>query len=57
MQKEKEWSGWDLNSTVHLLSLPFIQEVELPKKASIAEVVGSTPTQSISYYEKTTALN
>jgi hypothetical protein len=57
MQKEKEWSGWDLNSTVHLLSLPFIQEVELPKKASIAEVVGSTPTQSISYCEGTTALN
>ncbi|HKH85629.1 MAG TPA: hypothetical protein VKA40_03695 [Nitrososphaera sp.] len=51
MQKEKEWSGWDLNSTVHLLSLPFIQEVELPKKASIAAVVGSTPTRSISYYE------
>jgi hypothetical protein len=57
MQKEKEWSGWDLNSTVHLLSLPFIQEVELPKKASIAELVGSTPTQSMFSCEEIIILN
>jgi hypothetical protein len=50
--KDKRWNGWDLNKAFELYPLKrnaIVQE-------KLAEVVGSTPTRSISYYEGTTAL-
>jgi hypothetical protein len=49
--QRKKWSGWDLNtmySSFH--GCPTTESYLL------AEVVGSTPTLSILYYEGTTAL-
>jgi hypothetical protein len=55
--KRKEWwNGWDLNSTVIFQQvLPLQIGIEL--SLNRAEVVGSNPTRSISYYEGTTVLN
>jgi hypothetical protein len=57
MQRKKkvERVGFEQLSFLSIAAATFRLDVELSLKR--AEVVGSTPTRSISYYEGTTALN